>query len=125
VEPRRADQIVLGRGAELQRVIYAVAAGQLLPDGPRVISRLVFLGDDEPKPYRLPDVDHAIAELSAHVTAAGVILRQGSALPGPDAVEDWNDFRLALPASPSTYFRTKQAAFSRAFGDFARVWSCR
>lgn len=124
-EPKQADRIVLGRGAELQRMIYATAARQLLADNPRVVARLVFLGDDEPKPYRLADVDQTIADLAAHVTAAGVVLRKGTALPGPDAQEDWNDFRIALPASPATYFQIKQGAFSRAFGDFARIWSCR
>jgi hypothetical protein len=39
--------------------------------------------------------------------------------------EDWNDFRLALPAARTTYFQTKQAALGRAFGDFARIWSAR
>lgn len=124
-EPRRADEIVLGRGAELQRVIYAIAARQLLPDNPRVIARLVFLGDEEPKPYRLPDVDQAIAELAAHVTAALALLRAGLSLPGPDAQEGHNDFRIALPASPMTYFQIKNAAFMRAFGEFARIWGCR
>ncbi len=124
-EPRRADEIVLGRGAELQRVIYAIAARQLLPDSPRVIARLVFLGDEEPKPYRLPDVDQAIAELAAHVTAAIGVLRAGHALPGPDAQEEHNDFRIALPASPTTYLQMKNAAFMQAFGAFARIWNCR
>lgn len=123
--PRRADEIVLGRGAELQRVIYAIATRQLLPDNPRVIARLVFLGDEEPKPYRLPDVDQAIAELAAHVTAAIALLRQGIALPGPDAQEEHNDFRIALPASSTTYLQIKNAPFTRAFGEFARIWNCR
>ena len=124
-EPKQADRIVLGGGAELQRVIYALAARQLLPGNPRVVARLVFLGDDKPRPYKLPDVDQAIEDIAAHVTAAGVLLRQGTALPRPDAREDWNDFRLALPASPDTYFQLKRTALGRAFGDFARVWSCR
>jgi hypothetical protein len=125
VEPKRADRIVLGGGAELQRVIYAMAARQLLPDNPRVVARLIYLGDQEPRVYKLPDVDQAIAEIAVHVAAAGVLLRQGRTLPGPDARENWNDFRLALPASPTAYFQVKQAALSRAFDDFARVWSCR
>jgi hypothetical protein len=125
VEPKRADRIVLGGGAELQRVIYAMAARQLLADNPRVVARLIYLGDREPRVYKLPDVDQAIAEIAAHVTAASVLLRQGRALPGPDARENWNDFRLAIPASPTVYFQVKQAALSRAFDDFARVWSCR
>jgi hypothetical protein len=124
VEPKNADRIVLGGGAELQRVIYAMAARQLLPENPRIVARLIYLGDKEPRVYKLPDVDLAIAEIAAHVNAAGVLLRQGKALPGPDARESWNDFRLALPASPTVYFQVKQAALSRTFDDFAHVWSC-
>lgn len=124
-EPQKAAEIVLRGGAELQRVLYALAARQLVPDNPRVIARLVFLGAYQPKPYRLPDVDQAIADVGAHVSAAGDLLRRGIALPGPDAREEWNDFRLALPAARATYFQTKQAALGRAFGDFARIWSAR
>ena len=103
-EPPKASEIVLGRGAELQRVLYALAARQLVPDNPRVVARLVFLGADQPKPYSLPDVDQAIADIGAHVTAAVDLLRRGIALPGPDAREDWNDFALALPAAPADLF---------------------
>jgi hypothetical protein len=124
-EPPKANEIVLGGGAELQRVLDAIAARQLVPDNPRVIARLVFLRDGEPKPYRLLNVDQAIAEISAHMSAAGDLLRRGVALPGPDAREEWNDFRLALPAAPATYLQLKQAACRRAFGDFARIWSAR
>ncbi|WP_311028633.1 PD-(D/E)XK nuclease family protein [Mesorhizobium koreense] len=124
-EPAKASEIVLGRGAELQRVLYALAARQLVADNPRVIARLVFLGTDRPRPYNLPDVDQAISDISAHLSAAVDLLRRGVALPGPDAREDWNDFALALPAAPAVYFQSKQAALGRAFGDFARIWSVR
>jgi hypothetical protein len=116
---------VLGGGAELQRVIYALAARQLLPDNPKVIARLLFLGAQKPRSYKLPDIDQAIAAIAEHVTAASALLRQGTTLPGRDAPEKWNDFRLALPASPDGYFQTKRAALSRAFGQFAGVWSYR
>ena len=124
-EPPKAGEIVLGRGAELQRVLYALAVRQLVADNPRVIARLVFLGTDRPRPYSLPNVDQAIADIGAHVSAAADLLRRGIALPGPDAREDWNDFALALPAVPAVYFQSKQAAFGRAFGDLARIWSLR
>jgi RecB family exonuclease len=124
-EPAKASEIVLGRGAEVQRVLYALAARQLVADNPRVIARLVFLGADRPRPYNLPDVDQAIADIGAHLSAAVDLLRRGVALPGPDAREDWNDFALALPAAPAIYFQIKQAALGRAFGDFARIWSVR
>jgi hypothetical protein len=123
--PPQADEIVLRGGAELQRVVYATAARQLLPGNPRVVARLLFLGDEEPKPYRLPDVSQAIAELSTHVTAAMALLRKGIALPGPDAKDEHNDFRIALPASAANYFQIKNAAFIRTFGEFVRMWSCR
>lgn len=122
-KPPNAEAIVLGGGAELQRVLYALAARQLIPNNPRVIARLVYLGDDEPHEYRLADVDQAIEDVGAHIAAAQDLLRRGVALPGPNAGEDWNEFRLALPAMPPTYFQIKQNAFIRAFGDFARVWS--
>jgi hypothetical protein len=115
--------MVIGRGTELQRVVYASAARQLLPGNPRIVSRLFFLGAEQPKEYRLQDVDAAIAEVATHVGAALALLRQGIALPGPDAREVWNDFRLALPASAATYFQLKNGAFMRAFGDLTRAWS--
>ena len=124
-EPPKVDKIVLGRGAELQRVLYALAARQLVPGNPRVIARLVFLGADQPKQYKLADVDQAIIDIGTHVSAAIDLLHRGLALPGPDARQDLNDFGLALPAAPATYFQIKQAALGRAFGDFAKAWSAR
>lgn len=124
-EPKRADQIVLDGGRELQRVIYALAARQLLPGNPKVVARLLYLGDDRPKSYELPDVDQAITDVAEHVTAASVLLRRGAILPGLDAREEWSDFRLLLPASRPIYFRTKQAALGRALGGYARVWKSR
>lgn len=126
-EPKNAEQIVFQRGAELQRVIYALAVQQLLPDIPRIVARLVFLGS-EPKPraYRLVDVDGAIAEIAAHVKASSASLDQGLALPGPGAQEGWNEFRLALPAGLGTYFEiTKRQAFSQALSSVSRIWSSR
>jgi hypothetical protein len=122
--PRQADRSVLGGGAELQRVIYALAARQLVPDDPRVVARLVYLVDESPRIFKLQDVDLAIEAVAADVTAACAVLLRGVALPGPDAREPWNDFRLALPAADGI-FQVKQAAVSRAFGDFSRVWSRR
>jgi len=124
-EPKKADQIVLARGQEFQRVVYALAARHLLPGVRHIVARLIFLGDATPRPHKLGDVNQAITDLASHVTAACTLLDQGIALPGPNAHEKRNDFRLALPASAVSYFQRKQPAFSRAFGSFARVWSAR
>jgi len=122
-EPKKVSEIVLGGGAELQRVLYALAARQLVPDNPRVIARLVFLGAAKPKPYELRDIDQAITDIGAHVSAATATLRRGIALSGPDARENWNDLRLALPAAAPIYFQRKQSAISRAFGNFTSFWN--
>jgi hypothetical protein len=125
VAPPKADQIVLGGGRELQRVLYALAAKQLMPDNPRIIARLIYLGGEEPREYRLADVDGAIAQVAAHVNAALDLLNRGATLPGVDAREAENAFRLALPAAGEPYFPRKQAAFAQVFGEFRRVWSSR
>jgi hypothetical protein len=124
-EPKGAEHIVIGRGSELQRVLYALAATQLLPDNPRIVARLLFLGDAQPKEYKLDDVDAAIGEVAEHVGVAYATLRKGVTLPGPGAQETWNDFRLALPAAAGTYFQTKNGAFMRTFGDLTHVWTTR
>jgi RecB family exonuclease len=124
-EPRNAAQIELSGGAELQRVLYTLAVRQLLPDVPRIVARLIYLGGERPNAYRLADVDQAVTDIAAHVAAASTVLEEGVALPGPDARESWNEFRLALPAGLPTYWQIKQAAFAQAFGRFTRVWSAR
>ena len=120
-EPKQADQIVLGRGAELQRVVYAVAARHLLPDNPHVVARLVFLGDDSPHPYRLADVDAAIAEAAAPCRRRVRTARPGTALPGPDAHDGWNDYRLALPAGAGDLFPDSSRRPSDALSAISRA----
>jgi hypothetical protein len=124
-EPKNAAQIVIGGGAELQRVLYSLAVRQLLPEVPRIFSRLIFLRDETPHSYRLADVDSTISEIAVHVTAISALLGNGTALPGPDALETWNDLRLALPAEMALYFQVKRASFAQAFGSFGRLWSSR
>jgi hypothetical protein len=57
-EPPKAEEIVLGRGA------------------------------DQPRRHRPLNVDQAIADIGAHVTSAIDLLNRGVAFPGPDARED-------------------------------------
>jgi hypothetical protein len=121
-EPQRAREIILGGGAELQRVIYAIAARELLPGNPQVVARLVFLANEEPTTYRLRDVDRAVNQLAVHVNTAIGLLRRGNAVPGSDARSEHNGFRIALPASHGTYLDFKNAAFAHALGDLTRIW---
>jgi hypothetical protein len=125
--PRQPERVVLGGGAELQRVLYAIAVEHHRPDT-RVLTRLIFLSEPTPRPYPLrgDELKSAIAEAVRHLNAAVALLSAGTALPGrDDPWEDWNALRLALPASGEPYRRLKAAAFGRAFGAFEAVWRTR
>jgi hypothetical protein len=120
---RRPETVVVRGGTELQRVLYALAARQLLPETRRIVACLIYLGSDVGS-YRLPDVDGAVNQVSQYVRQASALLAAGKVLPGPDAREEYSDSRLALPANPlSGYFRIKQVAFAQAFGDYSRIWN--
>jgi ATP-dependent helicase/DNAse subunit B len=123
VEPKKAARMVLAGGAELQRAIYASAARQLLGGERRIVTRLLYLGEEAPNPYVLNDLDTVFVELASVLKKGRAIVEAGTTLPGPDAWERWNDARLAQPASLASYRRIKQSAIAKAFGDFARVWS--
>ena len=122
--PRNADRVVVGRGSEVQRVLYAMAVQSLLPRAESVYSRLLYLGDESP-PYSLrgEDLDRAATTLAQFVRAADGLLRAGSAAPGPDAVDRYNDMRLAHPADLDAYFRRKVAAFDAACRGLSALWS--
>jgi RecB family exonuclease len=121
-EPKGADRVILGGGRELQRVIYALAARQLIPDNRGVIARLVYLAGQEPRAHKLPSIDEAITSIASHVTTAAENLRRGNVLTGEDAAEPWNDYRLALPSSFDAYLHRKKSALAKKFGDLGRVW---
>jgi hypothetical protein len=113
-----AERIALGGGTELQHVVYALAAKQLLPEVQRM-----FLPGAGPTAVKLDDVDGAIAQLTTHVSTAIQSLRQGFSVPGPDTTVEWNDFRLALPANATVYLARKRRALAAAFGTVTRAWS--
>jgi hypothetical protein len=122
--PRNAEKIVLGKGTEVQRVLYAIAARQLLPDTRTVISRLVYLdGVSQPFSLRGEALDAAMNNISRYLNLACVQLRDGRASPGPDAREKFNDRRLALPADIDSYFHAKQAVFGASNRELSALWS--
>lgn len=124
IPPRNADRIALGRGSEVQRVLYAMAARSLLPDVEAVQSRLLYLGDESPPyPLRGGELDRAATTLAQFVRAADGLLRSGSAAPGPDATDRYNDMRLAHPADLDAYFRRKAASFDAACRGLSPLWS--
>lgn len=122
-EPKAAESIVIGGGAELQRVIYAIPARQLLPEAQQLAARLVYLGQDTPTAHRLPNLDQAISTLAHYVNGASDLLEAGRALPGLRERQPGDDFRLAFPADLEGYIRLKRASISRSFGKFTQLWS--
>jgi len=120
-EPPHAEQIIVSGGASLQRVIYAIAAQQLLPDVRRVVARLFYLGEETPRSRELPNVDQAMQEVSGYIRQAWALLDAGTALPGL-VREQYDDDRIALPADTEKYLRIKNGPFRRDFGTYARIW---
>lgn len=121
--PNAADRIVIGKGAEVQRVLYAMATRRLLPDVRTVISRLVYLdGVSQPFSLRGDALDTAMKDISRYLNVACAQLRAGRACMGPDARDKFNDLRLALPADIESYFIAKQAAFAASNRDLSALW---
>lgn len=122
--PRNMDRVVIGGGAELQRVIYAAAVQQGLPEVRQVVSRLVYLWDG-PVQHGLTGqrLEDAIAETERFIATAQAQLMTGSAPPGPDVEDRFNEMRLALPAELELYMRRKAAARARASSELQFFWN--
>lgn len=121
--PEHADDIVLAGGSELQRVLYAMAARQLLPEVRNIVSRLVYLaGGSAPMRLQGEVLDAAMTDAAAAIASAAHIARSGPALPGPDAWVKFYDMRLCLPADRDAYSRRKEDAFAAALGVLAPLW---
>jgi len=122
--PANADRIVLGGGKELQRVLYAMAVRQMLPNATTVSSRLVYLDLNSP-PYSLEGdaLDAACVTLARFLDTGCRLVRRGRVCPGPDAEDRYNDLRLALPAESDAYFRRKRVSFASVSRDLSPLWS--
>lgn len=106
--PRKHNSDLDG-GQELQRTLYALAAGQLLGPGYTVEAGLLYAGAAAPVP--LADPEAAIAQLSQAVQESLRLLRQGRALAGPGLVNPFEETLLAYPAAgPDYYYRVKGPA---------------
>jgi RecB family exonuclease len=114
---------IIAGGVDLQRAVYTAAVRAILPETRHVTARLIYLSDNGLRVEDLDDADAAVTVLERSVALARTALTRGTALPGPDAAEGWNEYRLALPATLQTYLQRKHTAFRREFGDFANVWA--
>jgi hypothetical protein len=117
------ERVILGGGAELQRVIYAAAVRQGLPNIRQIVSRLVYLRDG-PATHGLSGdlLDASIAEAERFIAVAAALIASGAAPPGPDVEDRYNDLRLALPAELDAYLRRKAAARAAVAGQLPAFW---
>jgi PD-(D/E)XK nuclease superfamily len=121
--PRNMAAMMLAGGAELQRVIYAAAVRQRLPDVRQVVSRLVYLhGSPEAHALSGDPLESAIAEAERFIATAVALISGGAVPPGPDAKERFGDLRLALPADLDVYLHRKSRALSAAAGELPSFW---
>jgi len=118
--PGQAVSAGIAGGAELQRVLYSLAVRRHFPET-RIFAELVYLAAAQPQPHKLADPDTVMAGIGALVARGAENLRLGNAIPGRDADERWNDFRLARPASGEP--AVKAAALADALRDMQRIWS--
>ncbi|WP_375458517.1 PD-(D/E)XK nuclease family protein [uncultured Enterovirga sp.] len=120
--PAHAGRVVFGRGAELQRVFYALAVSSLLPEAQRIVSRLMYLGEGA-QAFAIPEeaFGKALADAASFTAAAAETLRSGKIAPGEES-RFHDDLWLALPADRQAYRASKQRAFAAANGTLRRYW---
>jgi RecB family exonuclease len=122
--PANHDDAVLEGCKELQRVLYATAVKQLLPDTERVVARLLYLGTDiTARPLEGEKLDAAMTDLSRFVLAATAALRRGYAIPGPDAFDSFSSYRIARPADIQ-FYQSRAHAFATANAPLEEARSC-
>ena len=122
--PPKNQQIVLGQGRELQRVLYAMTVRTLLPEVRTIVARLIYLAD-EPARFELKgdELDRAIVEATTFLMAAVEILRSGRIAPRSEQDAHYDDMRLALPADRESYLRRKGADFRAANQKLGKLWN--
>ena len=113
--------IVLDKGRELQRCIYAFAATSLLGGETSIDASLLYPRDQ--KELRLDDLNGALHALSGFLQSAFDNLAAGGALMGPDTGDKYDDLAFALPANAqATYCERKRDAAKEYLGAAVNVW---
>ncbi|MBV9984919.1 PD-(D/E)XK nuclease family protein [Bradyrhizobium sp.] len=122
--PRNLCDVILGGGTEVQRALYAITIGQLIPEASVIISRLVYLDTMGPAASLDGDTLERAERMLLHFVDVAVEgLRNGAAYAGPDAFAAYNDLRIALPAALDRYEARKQEGFNTAQQRLAPLWA--
>ncbi|TYK97083.1 PD-(D/E)XK nuclease family protein, partial [Streptococcus dysgalactiae] len=107
--PERKKPIAFDRGAELQRVFYALAVRSLLPELRSVSSQLTYLKHDPARPLSLTneELEKAIEQAVGFTDAGARLQRSGEIAPG-SAPAFFDSLSVALPADLDSYRRVKR-----------------
>lgn len=119
--PSKPNDLVIGKGKELQRCLYAYAVQALLGDEVEVRASLVYLRDGV-RELPLTSPAATLAQLRGHLLASHASLGAGHAVPGPDTADGHNDMALALPAYAGAYWERKRVGVETVLGEAASVW---
>jgi hypothetical protein len=111
--PKSPEEISVGGGAELQRVLYSLACRQLLPDTKQLVARLIYLRTPV-QLCLLKNPDRSIDLVAAWVKLARSVLESGVVYPGVVTMPD-RFGKIALPAA-APYIGRKSNAIRQAAG---------
>ena len=122
--PERKKPVVFDRGAELQRVFYALAVRSLLPELRSVSSQLTYLKHDPARTLSLTneELEKAIDQAVAFTAAGAHLQRSGEIAPGLTPLF-FDPLSIALPADLDSYRRVKRRSFAQANGALDKLWS--
>lgn len=122
--PERKKTVVFDRGAELQRVFYALAVRSLLPAVRSVDSQLTFLKHDPARTLSLTheELEKAISQAISYTEAGGQLQRSGQIAPGPTPAF-FEPLSIGLPADLDAYRRIKRRPFAQVNSPLDGLWS--
>jgi len=122
--PERKKPVAFDRGAELQRVFYALAVRSLLPELRSVSSQLTYLKHDPARTLSLTneELEKAIEQAVGFTDAGARLQRSGEIAPG-SAPAFFDSLSVALPADLDSYRRVKRRSFAQANGALDKLWS--
>jgi hypothetical protein len=119
--PKQPEKVNIDGGAELQRVLYALACRQLLPDTKPLVARLIYL---QPPTIICPlkNPDSFVALVAEWVKLARSGLEAGVIFPGIALTASRRFGRIALPASNSYIERKTNAIRTNAGRELTGYW---
>lgn len=120
--PPGIEEFVLNGGKELQRPIYSYAVKTLLGSDVNVVAALSYPLTET---YAaLPDPEEALAILAGYVGTAVAHIKEGVAVAGVDAEDQFNEMRFGLPAqADALYLGRKRALTRNALHPLPELWS--